>query len=195
MLQTLFSDGAAWFSVPALLGTGVFLISLILTQFGADDADFTGDASLSGSHGHGSSDWFGIKPIACFLMGFGWGALGAFRGSSLGILPSVFIGLGCGVVLTIAFIFLLRMAMKLTSSGNIDAASVVGQGGVVYIEVTDRSASAPATGLGKVRVVMGNRTKTLSAVAEAGEGTIPSGTPVKIIRLNPDQSAVVSAKM
>lgn len=34
MLDTLFANRAAWFAIPALLGTGYLVISMVLDQLG-----------------------------------------------------------------------------------------------------------------------------------------------------------------
>ena len=49
MIDALFAGGAAWFSIPALIGTGIFIIKLAgMLMGGSDDLDVGGGTSASG---------------------------------------------------------------------------------------------------------------------------------------------------
>src|SRR5262245_46747336 len=100
MLDLFFSNHAAWFSIPALIGTAFFALRLLLMSVGLHH-----DVGMDVGHGdvhagdvhHGDSSEafkvFSIQSIAAFAMGFGWGGLGAFRGQDWTFPVSTMFGL------------------------------------------------------------------------------------------------------
>ena len=95
MMEMFFGDNAGWFALPAFVGTAVFVIRIALLMVGhhGDSGDLHLD---SGDAHHGDPGEafkaLSIQSIAAFLMGFGWAALGAYRGSGLHWAASVAIG-------------------------------------------------------------------------------------------------------
>lgn len=195
MLDALFAGGAAWFTVPALLGTGIFLIKLVLMFMGgSDDLDIGGDAS-AGAAGHdgghdahahstGLAAIASIQGISAFLMGFGWAGLGAFQGLRWGTLASMGLGVAGGVGMSAFFLALLAATRKLQSSGNIDFQQAKGCEGEVYAAVP-----ASGAGRGQVKLVVGGRQRIVQAVSIAGE--IATGTRVRVLEVKQDNCVVV----
>lgn len=199
MFDTLFGSGSAWFTVPALIGTGLFVTRLVLMLlgFGADhdsgmesmaDAAHAGhaDAAALAADGHThSADSFklvSVQSAAAFVMGFGWTAFAAQRGLGWDFGPSMALGAAGGLGLAGLLVWLLRRAIGLQASGNIDLRKAVGTIGEVYVQI-------PAGQQGKVRLILQERSRFYTAVAEAG--TIERHARVQVTRVNTDGVLVV----
>jgi len=168
MSEIFFSDHAAWFTIPAFLGTFVFLLRLLLMTLGGAGLDLHHDLGLDAHgdfdahHGDTSSAFhlLSVQSIAAFMMGFGWGGLGALRGTGWSPVTSVLVGLVSGVVMVWLLGIMLKAAYDLQSSGNIVANDAVGSEGLVY-------ASIPPSGEGggQVQVIINQRQRTYNAVS------------------------------
>lgn len=192
MMELLFANGAAWFTVPAFIGTGVFLIRLGLMLVGgiAADMDISLDAAdlAHGSVGHDSTHAFqvlSIQSISTFIMGFGWGGLAGLHVMGWGWPASA----GAGCAIGVAFVYLLAVLlgsmMKLQSSGNISAEDAIGVEGVVYVGLP--GSNDPQTGSGKVRLVVNSRQRIYTAVP-AGGTAIPTSSRVRVVGVNGDNT-------
>lgn len=194
MSDMLFGGGAAWFSVPALLGTGVFLIRLLLMMIGAGhDGDAAGHDADFHSNGHAHGDAHGqhaimavvsIQGLAAFAMGFGWSGLAAFQGLKWGMIPSMALGVGGGLSFAIVFAALMTTTRKLASSGNIDFSKSVGLDAEVYATIP-----AKGSGRGQVRIVVDGRQRILQAMSSDTEYS--TGTRVRVLEAKADNSVVV----
>jgi hypothetical protein len=193
--QLFFSDAATWFTLPAIVGTGGFLVRLGLASFSGDGHDAqSGDAS-GGGDGAELSDGAGnhqdiaataisAQGILTFLMGFGWAGLGAYRGADLSSGVSALVGAGTGLVFLAMSVVMLRASRKLQSSGNVSIASLVGTEAEVYSIVP-----AAGQGQGQVRAVVGDRQRFVYAVSDGPE--LPTRTRVIVLRANPDNTLTV----
>ncbi len=182
MLDLMLTGTAAWFGVPALLGTGVFAIRLLMAIFG-----HMGHADVDSHDGHDSSDVFkflSFQSIAAFLMGFGWAGLGALHGANLSMLPAFGAAIGGGAVMVWLMMMLLKLMVALNSSGNIAIDKTVGCEGEVAVEVPGNQ-----SGRGQVRVVIEDRQRSYGAVSEGLP--IPSRTRVRVVRANTDNTLTV----
>lgn len=223
MLDTFFADNAGWFSLPAAIGSFVFILRLIMMLVGgaghaggmdADvDADFdvdaaggevgleTGDGGDDGVHGDFHTGGahpdpgqgmkiLSIQSIAAFLMGFGWGGLGAYQGSGWPISMSVLVGIVIGVAMTWFLAMMLKATYKLEASGNISIRDAVGLEGSVYVTI-----SASQDGYGQVTVVVRDHQRIYRAVTDSpAHEEIPRNAPVRIVRaVNAQTVAVVRA--
>ncbi len=197
MITYLFSDGAAWFSVPAFVGTLLFLVQMSgLT--GGQDGD--GSAGHSGGHtggdsGHGDPNGpeghgnpfagvLSVQSCAAFAMGFGLGGLSALRGSDWGMGISIGVGVACGVAFVALLGLLFRQARRLNSSGNIGIGQLVGCEADVTVRIP-----AAGQGKGEIRAVVGDRERRCAATS-SGEA-IASRTHVVVERVNGDNSVLV----
>ncbi len=189
MLDQLFSGYAAWFAVPALAGTAVFLLRLVLMLVGgvAGDLDFSVDHGAGDLHHGDSSEAFkalSIQSLFAFAMGFGWAGLGAYKGG-LTFTPSLLIAIGGGVGMVWLLGLLLKGVHDLQTSGNVSIGSAVGREGDVYATVPSR-----AGGRGQVRVTIEQRQRIYNAVTEGEE--LPTGTRVKVTNANQDNTLTVA---
>jgi hypothetical protein len=200
MLDALFAGGAAWFTVPALLGTGIFLVKMALMLMGgSDDLDVGGDASAGhagmdshggGHDGHGHTNSLmaiaSLQGVSAFMTGFGWAGLGAYQGMKWSMLASMGVGLLGGIAMGLIFVGLLTTTRKLQTSGNIDFSRAKGSEGEVYATVP-----ASGQGRGQVRLVIGGRQRIVQATSANSE--VPTGKRVRVIEAKADNSVVVEA--
>ncbi len=181
-MDFLFSNGAIWFSVPALLGTIVLVLQLVLGQLGADlDADIDTGVDAGGDFGEGHSPgsefgWLSIQTIAAFAMGSGWMGLAALRALEVSFPVAVLISIAAGVAIAWLMVVLMRSFLKLQRSDNITIDRAVGLEGTIYVMV-------PPTGQGRgrVTVVIEDRRRELDAVQDGAE-VLPSNTRVRVAR-------------
>jgi hypothetical protein len=188
MVDALFGNGAAWFSVPALIGTGIFVIKLLaMLVGGSDDLDIGGgDAAAGGGHGHvdgsGLLAIISVQGVSAFMMGFGWAGLGGLQGLQWGQLASMGLGVGGGVAMCGLFLALLAGTRQLSTSGNVDFQRATGGEGEVY-------ATIPPAGRGQVKLVVGGRQRIVNATGSGEE--LKTGTRVRVVEVKADNSVVV----
>lgn len=190
----LFQSPALWFTVPALLGTGVFLLKLGMVMIGVDhhgdgDVSGVGDAHHGDAH-HGGDATGGFKLVSVqaafgFIMGFGWSGLACLKSFEWSPAVSVLGGLVGGAGFGFLVSLLLNATRKLESSGNLMMTSAVGQEGSVYTNVP-----AKGEGRGQVRVVVGTRERIVTATSDGP--AVATGSRVKIVHANSDNSIIVT---
>jgi len=194
MNEFLFGNGAAWFSVPALIGTLFFAIRIVLALIGLDFDDGgsdgagldIGSAGLDEGIDHAESTsvfkFLSIQTITAFSMGFGWGGLLGIRTLDLGIAPSV----GLGVLLGIAFawfvVWCFKLIYALESSGNISIRDALNTEGTVATTIEPGRT-------GRVRLTISDRQRAFTAITE-GEALAP-GTRVRVTKINSNQTVTV----
>jgi hypothetical protein len=203
MLDLLLGGGAALFGVPALVGTLFFLVRVGLMLFGgASDLhhDFVLDVSGGDAGGDVSGDVSGdagghtdssaafkilsIQAIAAFLMGFGWGGLGAVRGWGLPAIAGVGVGLVTGSGMMWLLGKMLTLIARMQSSGTQPMEAALYEEGTVYVTVPARRG-----GHGSVRVVVDERLQYYPAVTEGD--ALATGTAVRITGINEDHTLTV----
>ena len=181
-LQELFFTGPApWFTVPALIGTGGYLVRLV---FGGGDDDGGADVAESGAVGDVTGTALSLQGLLAFLMGFGWGGLTCLRALEWSGPASVGGGVGTGLIFIAMTVLVLRVARRLQSSGNISLGRLVGSEAEVYTAIP-----AAGKGLGRVRTVIDERERFVSATT-SGDGIAPR-TRVTIEKVNGDNSVSV----
>lgn len=188
MLDAIFAQQALIFTVPALVGTTVFVIKMVLMTVGGLGADVHhGDVA----HGADSTDSthafnvLSVQAVAAFLMGFGWGGLGGLVGFEWPLSGSLALGAALGALFVWVLALLLKATYDLEASGNVHASDAIGREGSVYASVP-----AEKSGRGQVRVVIGNRDRIYNAVSD-GEA-IPTGTRIRVVSVNDDQTLSVT---
>lgn len=187
MLDALFANGAAWFGVPAVFGTAFFALRLVAMFVGGDAGmDLDTDVDLDVDASNSAFRALSIQSLSAFLMGFGWGGLGAWHGVGLDVAPSGLIGLGAGVGMVWLLGLLLKAVHDLQSSGNLDYAAFVDSEGVVYVTVP-----AERSGRGQVQIVHDNRQRTCDAMTESRE--LATRTRVRVASVEGNVLMVVEA--
>lgn len=187
MFHLFFGDAAPWFSGPALIGSGLFLIRLMLLSLGAG-GDIDGHDVSSGvdHHAHGGEGvkLFSVQTVMAFVMGFGWAGLIGYRGLLWGIPASIGLGVLGGAIMMWAMAIMLRGMLELQSSGNISAGSTVGLEGSVYVNVPPSG-----KGSGQITLVVDGRQRTYNAVSSSDELT--RSTRIRVLGVNGDNTLTV----
>ncbi len=192
MEQLFFGDFASWFAVPALIGTGFFIIrTAMMFVSGAEmDLHVEDGAGFDLDHGdtEGSFKILSLQAISAFLMGFGWGGLGAYRGWGLPAIVSIPIGFAFGAGMVWILAKLLGWITGMQTSGNINLSSALLQEGTVYAQI-------PASGSGKgvVKLVVEDHLRYYNAVSD--RGPIETNTKVRVTEINQDDNTVIVTAM
>ena len=197
MLDSLFGSDVLLFSIPALVGTVVFLLKLGLLSLGgvgadADvDVDLDVDAGMDMDHAGDVDDSthafqiLSIHSIAAFLMGFGWGGLVGFRTFDWNTPSSFALGLAFGAALVWMLAALLQAMYHLQGSGNVNINDTIGRDAVVYVHIP-----ADGAGIGRIRIVINERARFFNAVTKGEE--IARNARVRITDINPDNTVTVT---
>lgn len=192
MLELFFKDNAIWFGIPALLGTGLFAIKLVLLMLGADHGGETvgevGDAASADAHGDsaGAFKIFSIQGVIAFAMGFGWAGLAALHFTDWHLTGVMLTAIGGGLLSAWILLTAMRAMFELQSSGNITIDSCVGLQGTVYVGIAGES-----SGKGQVQLVVDGKQRIFDAVTTGPE--LASGTRVRVTGANSDNTITVSS--
>jgi hypothetical protein len=181
--ELLFTAPAPWFTIPALIGTGGYLVKLVF-GLGEEDGGIGDEAGSAVGHSDIGSTALSLHGLFTFLMGFGWGGLVCLHPLGWSVLASGAGGFATGCVFIGLVVAVMRGARSLQSSGNVELARLVGNEAEVYTAVP-----AAGKGLGRVRTVLGDRERFVPASTDGGE--IASRTRVVIERVNSDNSVLV----
>ena len=197
MLERLFAQEALLFTIPALAGTGVFLLRLALmalgglggdVEAGADvdvDSDFDLGADADGSDSTDAFRLLSIQSIAAVLMGFGGGGEGGFIGFDWSFGKSLLLGAAFGAALVWLLGLLMKAMYDLQTSGNVRIQDAVGVEGAVYTNVPEKG-----SGRGQVRVVIDGRDRIYNAISD--RQAIPTSSRVRVVRVNQDHTLTVT---
>jgi len=190
MGELFFSGSALWFTVPALVGTFFFVARLLLMLLAGTgdgfDLQMDHDIAMDVDHPDSSSAFklFSVQAISAFMMGFGWGGLGAYRGWGFPALLSVPVGIAVGGGMMWLLAKVLSWVMRLQSSGTLEMGAALFEEGTVYIAIP-----AARSGKGSVRLVVNERLQYYHAVTE-GEA-IPSQARIRVTAVNEDNTVTV----
>lgn len=201
MMDLLFNGHAGWFAVPAIVGTFFFALRIVLLFMGGDgdvDVDASGDLAIdtdmdldaigdgTGAD-HTDSDasfkLLSVQSIAAFMMGFGWGGLGALRGAGWEWPTALLVALGSGGAMMYLLGICFQFILSLQSSGTVNMSDAVGAEGKVYVTV-------PEDGTGQVTLVISGRQRTCNATSTGGP--LPTGTRVRVLSVQSDNTLTVS---
>ncbi len=155
------------------------------------DAGNHGGGEDLGTHDHHQGDStqafkvLSIQTIAGFVMGFGWGGLGAYRGLDWGVAPSFLCAIGGGVLIVWVLTMLFKSIGLLSASGNIRIQDAVGCTGSVYAGIP-----AHGAGRGKVRLLVNDRARIYNAVSSGEE--LPRHARIKVVMVNRDNTVTVA---
>ena len=185
MLQAMFASDALWFTIPALIATGAFVIKLTLLLIGADHGGEFHDADVPGHDTTPAFKLLSVQAMTGFLMGFGWGGFAALKGSHFPMLGAIGIGVLCGLGMMWVLAMVLRAMHELESSGNIDLSDVVGHEAVVDVTVP-----AQRKGRGRINVVVDQRQRSYPAVTEGME--LGRAARVRVVGMDGDNTLMVA---
>lgn len=187
MQELFFGPVTAWFGIPAVVGTMFFTARLLMMLVGGDvDAD-AGDAEIGADTGDGDSSQtfkvLSIQAIASFLMGFGWGGLGALQGAAWPLVVAIPFAVLVGFGMVWIMARLLRFVYGLQSSGTLPLFHALESEGTVYAGIP-----AGGEGAGEVRLVIGERERYYRATTDGPE--LERGMRIRVVAVDEVSSSV-----
>ncbi len=192
MFDRLFEGDLLWFTIPALVGSGVFAIRLALILLGGDSGDGdvgdVGDADLAGD-GDSSDHAFqvlSVQSLSFFMMGFGWVGLGCVLGAGWSQGTAMGVSVLGGILLLWILARSLGAMRQLESSGTRSIQETLGLVGEVYTNIPARG-----EGKGQVQLTIGTHQRMYNAVSQAAE--ITTRTRVQVTAVNSDNTITVEA--
>lgn len=177
--------------------TVMYVLQAIITLMGTDssdglNADFGGDLSgnLPGDNmntfngDHASMQFFSLKNLLGFLLGFFWGYI-IFIGYDVNVVLSVCFSLILGTVVVLLQMSLMVLMMKLEQKNVPSMNDAMGKYATVYLTIR-------ANGLGKVTVLVDGVKKVVNATASED---ILTGEYVKVIGVDSNVLTVEKKKV
>jgi membrane protein implicated in regulation of membrane protease activity len=185
MLSAIISDGAIWFSAPALAGSIYFIVQLVMGHLGGDvDLDLDGSAETTIDDPAGEIRVLSLQSLSAFAIGAGWMGLAAYRLGGLSFAGSAVVAVLSGLASAWLLVSVLRWLFGLQSSGNVTIQSAVGLTGELEVAVPPAG-----TGAGRVRVVIGSSQREFSAVQRGGS-LLHDNALVRITAADPASNTV-----
>lgn len=171
------------------------ILMLVGVGFGSSDGDLDNDGADDGGNdgvddgGNDSSNpsaarIFTIRGIVAFFALGGWAGLAALT-AGVPLLWSVHIALLSGVAAMLLASVVIRIALKMQSSGNLDLRNALSQTAEVYITIPPERSNT-----GKVTLTLQERFVELDAVTDSDTAIKPN-TKVEVIGLAGSDCLVV----
>ena len=190
MYDLFFGQNAAWYTIPAIIGTAFFALRSLLLLVGSHHlgVDFHGDVHADVHSADDSTHSFeilSVQTIAAFIMGFGWAGLAGLKGTHWSPLTVNVVAAACGVGMVWVLALMLRTMHQIQTSGTISLGAAVGREGGVYLTV-------PGDGRrrGQVRVTVDGRDRIYDAISQGED--LPSGSRVRVLAANDDNTVTVA---
>jgi len=164
----------------------IFLGLAVLGALGAVARLVTMLAGMDGDDGDDGDDFqvLSVQGLSSFFLMSGLVGIALARQTGAGAVPSLLGGFlaGAATVGILARVF--RLAQNLQSSGTIPPRAAVGCLGTVHERIPER-------GTGRVNVRIGQRIREMDA-EEASGGGLPTGTPIRVVRVERSLAIVQS---
>ena len=174
------------FAYVAIPATVILLLQTILLFFGIGDGDADGDGVPDSGSDDGLS-LFSIRGIVAMLCIGAWSGIVLAETGLDGIwvcIIAVVIGL-CAYGMSL----LIRVIMRLQSSGNIDLSNAIGKVGRVYIPIP------PAmSGVGKINITLQEKYSEVDAATDE-KTAIATGVSVRVVSVGENGTLVVERVM
>ena len=163
------------YALIAIPSTVILLIQTIMLffGFGDDDVDMDLDGDVDVSSGDGLA-LFSIRGIVAMLCIGGWSGI-LFSELGLNTPLTVILSTMLGFAALVGMAALIKVLLKLQSSGNIDLANAIGKVGQVYIPIPPNM-----SGMGKVNVTLQERYSEFSAMTKEPDA-IKTGELIRVV--------------
>ena len=159
--------------VVALVGSIIFLITLVMTFIGGEVDDLGDvDAEIDGDTGIGFQ-FLTFKNLVGFFTLFGWSGI-ACLDAGLSKPLTIIISIVCGLVMMGIMAAMFFYMNKLADSGTLDYKNAIDAVGEVYLTV-----GAKRSTIGKAHVRIQGALRELEALTDA-ETDLKSGTVIKV---------------
>lgn len=163
----------ALIAVPA---TAVMIIQTILLLFGIGDGDADGDGVPDAGSDDGFS-LFSIRGIIAMLTVGGWSGI-VMIDAGMHPIPACILAALAGVAALIGMTLLIRLLLRLQSSGNIELSNAIGKIGQVYLPVP-----ADMKGSGKIMITIQDKYSEIPVVTR-DPSDIQTGEMVRVVAVN-----------
>ncbi|MEA4831191.1 MAG: NfeD family protein [Oscillospiraceae bacterium] len=182
------SDVSSIYAIIAIPSTVILVLQTILLLFGIGDGsdgsadiDVNGDGVIDPGSGADTGDaglsLFSVRGIMAFFCVGSWSGM-LFDGMSLPVVLTVLLSAACGFAALMLIAVLMKLMLKLQSSGNIDLNNAIGKVGEVYIPIP-----GCAKGRGKVNIIIQEKYSEVSAMTKDPD-TIKTGEQVRVVSTN-----------
>lgn len=174
------SNAEQWFWAIGLISNVLFLIYLLMQFAGSHDTDVPdGDVPDLDA----GFTILSLRSLLAFGMFMGYTGVVSLRLGGNWFVALV-AGIAAGILAAWLAWRLLRIILRLQSSGTLDLQNAIGQTGEVYLPIP-----AGLNGAGKVMVEVQGALRELDAVSE--EASIPNGQPVLVVGLTDEGALIV----
>ena len=175
------------FWAVAIISSVFFLCQTIFTFMGGDDVDsgdMDTDTDVDGDGDGGFFlGFFTIRNMVAFFLGFSWFGLACLdKGLSKSL--TIIIAGGCGMVIVLLVMLLMKGLSSMKSSGTLSLKNAVGEAGAVTIAVPENM-----SGRGRVNIVLQGRQVELEAATNGDR--LNKGAQIKVIDTIGNQALVV----
>lgn len=130
---------------------------------------------------------FTVRGIVAFLVVFGWVGI-VMSGSGVPLWITLPVATIAGFFIMVLLAFLMKLVLKLRSSGNIDNRNAIGTAGKVYLTIP-----ANRTGEGKVQILLQGSFVERNAVTD-DEEALPTGSEVVVVGVSGGTTLIVRKK-
>jgi membrane protein implicated in regulation of membrane protease activity len=172
-----------WYiAVPASL---IFIIQTIITFAGIDlgdgtETDFDGDVS----HGNTSFQFFSLRNLINFLLGFSWTGISFYSIMSNQPTLLILLSLVIGVLFVILFFFVIKQVEKLAEDNSFKITNTLNKTAEVYLTIPETR-----KGKGKIMISVNGAFHELEAMTENDK--ITTGSVVKVIKVENNNILIV----
>ncbi len=167
----------ALIAIPATLA---LVVQTVLVLFGIGvgdaDADFDPDADLSdlAEAGDGGLVLFSLRGILSMAAIGGWSGL-VMHEAGIATVITVILSVAIGFMALVGIAWMMKLSMKLQSSGNMNLGYAIGRVGTVYIPIPENM-----KGAGKINLTIQERFIEIGAVTSCGR-KLKTGENVRVV--------------
>ena len=163
------------FALIAIPSTAILLIQTVLLFFGIGDGEADGDgAEIDVPDGDDGLMLFSLRSIIAMLCVGGWSGI-VLEETSLPPVAVIILSVVIGLAALVGMSLLIRLILRLQSSGNIQLSNAIGKTGQVYLTIP-----AAGQGNGKVNLTIQDTFTEVNAITRENTA-IKTGEVVRIV--------------
>ncbi len=170
----------ALIAIPATL---VLVVQTVLLLFGIGNDDFDVDGFDLDGDGIGDTPFdgggdglvlFSLRGITAFAAVGGWSGL-VMHSAGISVWVTIPLSIVFGFITMVAIAYIMKVSMKLQSSGNLNLGYAIGKVGTVYIPVPPNM-----SGSGKINLTIQERFVEIGAVTKC-DRKLKTGESVRVV--------------
>ncbi len=171
------------YGIIAIPSTLVLVVQSVLLIFGLGDDDLDADGidlndngqiDTPGDGGESGLALFSIRGLMAMAAVGGWSGL-VMHSSGIALPITILLSLAFGFLALVGIAYIMKVAVRLQDSGNIDLGGAIGRVGTVYIPIP-----ANMTGSGKINLTVQERFLEVGAVT-AADRKLSTGESVRVV--------------